>query len=378
MENDKELKRNGEKESLVEINDNNRREMIEEKKYQYEKKLSEIKSLGYENSVIEFDEQNEPQAIIIYGKDNMPIASYTDKGLQVVTQEGLKLQEKLYELDQEEQKKLQEGINAEKVKENNSKTLNGEQEEIDENQEEKADNQKSITELEEELEEQTGSEYEIIGKISYTGNEKIVSKIHETEGFTGEIYKVRNKSTGAVSIAGIGPDGRIKEVDYKRIPAPLGKEVIEHKEDGSVVETSFKSQELIVLPGTNVVLDATAKELNAVVNYNGENPHSFRVEVEPTVEKTTTQEVDEMKQDPVKMEELTELINYAVNRGYMTKEEGEEKIGQMTNDGYDLDENIEKQKELNKQNDREAEDRELEDEEELDESWFIYGMPRNH
>ena len=57
----------------------------------------------------------------------------------------------------------------------------------------------------------------------------------------------------------------------------------------------------------------------------------------------------------------------------MTKEEGEKKLGEMTNDGYDLDENIAQQKEYNEQKDREAEN-----EEELDDSWATYGMPRSH
>ena len=368
MENDnlKEKNRNNKEESLTEINDNNR--MII-----YEEKSKEFKESGYDNEII-YNEQEEPQAIVIYGEDKTPIAKYSmENGLEIYANEGLEL----VELSEEDKKRLEAGVEAKKIDKEELKELEGKTDEEKQNEEEKEkedDSEKSIEELEEELQEQTGSEYEIIGKMPDTGNEKIAGKIRETEGFTGNIYKVKNKTTGQISLAGIGPDGKIKEVSYRRIQAPIGKEIIEHKADGKVKSTTFKSSELIILPGTNVALDGTDKELNAVVNYNGENPQSFRVEVEPTVERTTSKEVDEMKQDSEKMGELTQIIDTMVEKGYITKEDGDRKLGQIANDGKDLDENIEELKDLLKE--KENEQSKEEDEEEYDPRDPRYKDPR--
>lgn len=389
-----EKNRNNRDEYLANINDNQIKQVKNEENKNFDDKLkiieSTLKELGYKCE-IELDEQKKPTALVIYDEKNN-ILSYIneEKGLENLTVDSIKIEKELREnnkmLTNEEMNKLIEGnkqltkedklllegqVNKAELSDEEKLRLQGEiqKENLDKNDKEKLTGKKESEtkeNLEEELKENTGDEYEILGIISEAGkgNAFILSKIHATQGFVGNVYKVRNKSTGECSIAGKegGENGKLKVANYKRKPMPSTK-TAEHKVGGNNLteKQQENARDVIEIDG-NISLEVTENELNAVISHDGKTD-SIKMETTPVKGQQTTEEIEEVKLNPEKMEE----VEYLLNKLEITTEEKNARLNKLMNNGASIDNDISQLKkeieeqENKKEKEEEKEENELED-----------------
>lgn len=346
----------------------------------------------------EFDNPENPTALLIYDKDNKLVTAITEeKGLEANVSE---LANKIANL-LKGNKELPEGVQKLLQGAENQKYLNGKElPELDGKElpelngktgfemlsdeeklalqgkvkiepDEKNLHQKEEAEtnqIEEDLKQSTGDEYEIIGKIreSGQGNSFILSKIHETQGIIGSVYKVRNKTTGEYTLAGkeSGKNGKIKVVNYKRSSMNL-KQNSEHIVGGnSVTEKQYEHANDLMDIGDGISLEITEHELNAVFkNQDGKND-SFKIETDPVSGKSTTEEIEEVKLNHEKVAEVRNLIDQLNG---IDNAEKESRFKAIMNDGKSIDENIaELKEEIENQDKQEKEPKDDFDESQYD------------
>ena len=347
----------------------------------------------------EFDNPENPSTILIYDKDNKFVtaitkengldanvsdlankiarlldASYKEfpEGVQKLLQ-GAGNQKylngkELLELDGEELQKLNGKTGFEMLSDEEKLALQGkvkiEPDEKNLHQKEEAE----TNQIEDDLKQSTGDEYEIIGKIreSGQGNSFILSKIHETQGIIGSVYKVRNKTTGEYTLAGkeSGKDGKIKVVNYKRYSMNL-KQNSEHIVGGnSVTEKQHEHANDLMDIGDGISLEITEHELNAVFkNQDGKND-GFKIETDPVSGKSTTEEIEEVKLNHEKVAEVRNLIDQLNG---IDNAEKESRFKAIMNDGKSIDENIaELKEEIENQDKQEKEQKDDFDESQYD------------
>lgn len=385
-----EKNRNKQDEYLAKIDDNQIKPVKDEENKNFDDKLkiieSILKELGYKCE-IKFDEQKNPIALVIYDEQNN-ILSYIneEKGLQNFAVDSIKIEEELRKnnkiLTDEEMNKLIEGnkqlseedklllegqVNNAELSDEDKLRLQGEiqKEKLDKDEKQQLTGKKSIETketLEEELKENTGDEYEILGMISETGkgNAFILSKIHATQGFVGNIYKVRKKSTGECSIAGkeSGENGKLKIANYKRKPMPSTK-TAGHKVGGnSLTESQHENASDVIEIDGNISIEITENELNAVISHDGKTD-SIKMETTPVKGQQTTEEIEEVKLNPEKMDK----VEYLLKKLNITQEERDARLKKIMNNGANIDNDISQlNKEIEEQeNKKEKEENELED-----------------
>ena len=339
----KEIKRDGNKETMQEISDNTR--AIEDLQYEYEEKLDEIKKLGYKESFINYDKKDGkeiPLKIVICKEKDIPVGSYTlDDGLELNDSRAMDLLELAnnWEKEKEEEQRQRQSNDSNK----NNKAEKGEDSEKGEENLPQTQKEEP-NQIVEELKKSTGHEYEIIVKISESGqgNSFILSKIRAAQNITGSVYKVLDKSTGEYTLAGkSGKDGNINVVDYKRSSMSLNTSS-EHIVGGdSVTEKQQEHANDLMDIGDGISLEITKHELNAVFkNQNGKND-SFKIETEPVSGKSTTKEVEEVKLNHEKVAEVRNLIDQL----NIDKEAKERRFKAIMKNGAYIDEDIAKLRE---------------------------------
>ena len=283
------------------------------------------------------------KSIVVYDRNNQIAAMFNADKSQFFDQE-LENGVKDYNRSREEnQKEREHEVAKEEIKEKEEKEEKEKQEE------------NNLQNIEEQLNKNTGDEYEILSIIPRTGNEEIVSKIYSTSGFVGDIYTVKNKQTGEYSLAGM-KDGKIIVDSYKRIPSTI-KNVYENGPDGKRLTNpdQEKSKELICLSNEeNLALDITENKANVVVNPK-DNPQVYPLETKPVKTISTTKEVDEMKQNPQLMKEINDILDRLVEKGYINENQKTDHLQLISKNGNSLEDDKKKLEKFEEEKDEEKE-----------------------
>lgn len=364
-EDGQEIKRDGTAESLASINDKDRSvaesERLENLKSQYEEKLEMIKSLGYEKSVIQYDRQV-PIKIVIYKEENSPVGTYTlDYGFDINDLNENKLIQSFSQL--EEQRKNEQ-------RENEQRDKKEEQNELKKGKED------TTKPAEEAVQEQLNPRYKVISVISYSGNEAVVDKFHAIGGIIGRIYKIRDEQTGEIYPGGICCDGSVKVIDDLPMTR-VGMKINKLQDDGAIKQEAFQ-EDLVFFPGESRDSAIVLKENVSykVIGLNGNNPIMIKMDEEPLSGKRTTKEQDKIKDKPKDMEQITEILDRMIEKGYITEQKKLTIMEDVMNNGRDSDKDVEQLKRFEEEKDKEKKEKDKEMEE--DESWAVYGMPRSH
>jgi len=296
------------------------------------------------------------------------------------------IRSKVKAIESEKAKENKENENDEKNKEENIDENEEKKEEKEDNKDEKKLKNKNAT-SKEEIKRELGDDYIVAAEIN---DEEISKKFNATEGFIGNPLIGYNKKTNEFVIIGNYGDGKLKEAELLTVSAQGFNNIDKYNYDGSEVEErGLTAKNIMLLPpenndGIDLKLNEYGElEINKIVNLRGDNPQSFPIDIKQRV--PSSQEISDMKANGEKMEEITQIIDELEAKDIINKDEKNELMEKIATDGKSIDEdkqmleNLEKEKEKQETEIEEEEENSIgNDKEELDESWFIYGMPRSH
>lgn len=395
--------------NIKEISEINKPEEFEKSNEKFEEIRAEVepilKTLDNDYSIEKGEDGT--QTIVVYGKNNEIVASINEKETNFF---NIEFEQKFFdvELKLKDIRNKVKAVKNEKTKENkddgNKENENDEknkEENIDENEEEKEDN-KDEKELKnknatskEDIKKELGDDYIVAAEIN---DEEISKKFNATEGFIGNPFIGYNKKTNQFVIIGNNGNGKLKEAKLLTVSAQGFNNVDKYNYDGSEVqERGLTAQNIMLLPpenndGIDLRMNEYGQiEMNKIVNLRGDNPQSFPIDTKQRV--PSSQEISEMKANGEKMEEITKIIDELEAKDVIDKDEKNELMEKIATNGKSMEEDKKmlEDMEKDKEEHKEKEEKEIEDEaeenaetakendeEELDESWFIYGMPRSH
>lgn len=391
-----------------EISEINKQEEFEKPNEKFEEIRAEVepilKTLDNDYS-IETGEDG-IRTIVVYGKNNEIVASINEKETKFF---NIEFEQKFFEVElklkdiRDKVKAIENGKtkgnkeDGNKENENDEKNKEENINENEENEEEKEDNtdekelkNKNAT-SKEDIKKELGDDYIVAAEIN---DKEISDKFNATEGFIGNPLIGYNKKTNQFVIIGNNGNGKLKEAKLLTVSAQGFNNVDTYNYDGSEVqERGLTAQNIMLLPpenndGIDLRMNEYGQiEMNKIVNLRGDNPQSFPIDTKQRV--PSSQEISDMKANGEKMDEITKIIDELIAKDVIDKDEKNELMEKIATNGKSMEEDKKMLEDMkkDKEEQEEKEEKEIEDEvetakendeEELDESWFIYGMPRSH
>lgn len=395
-ENVEEKRRNENIESQANISDNNRAEINEELKQKFEEVEYNIGKIGYKCEVV-LNNDNMPETILVYGKkDNSIIATYSEKGFQALTPEGLEFQEEFHKLEKKIQnlkdkvktdkndKNKKQGNREEEKEENKEEQKENEEEQQKDNNEEKDEkkdkNSKEVKKegelTKEEIQKQLGDKY-VVAEIIV--DEEISRELIGTQGFVGNPMIAYNKEEKKFEIVGNKGGGKLEKAKLPSIPASSGKvKRYDHKGEMINEEKGNVSSELLLINGNKDGIELGVTDygeivLNKQLNVNDINQQSrVSVPIDTKQKVPTTKEIEEMKENSDKTSELNNKLDSMETDGKISKNQRKNLEKKFATDGKTVEENLEELKKI----ENEKEEKEMEStqeneqkEQEEDEGW---------
>lgn len=302
------------------------------------------KNCGFEEDSVDIQEREmDGKTIFEFYKDNKLIAITDENGNIEYTEEYKKylkevLGESYSSIDLDNRMNIQ--ITLENILENDNKSKNNEKEE-----------NKITAVTKEQLQEVFGDKYVVAAEID---DKEISEKFSGIEGFIGNPLMAYNKETKQFVFIGNDQNGNIKESELIRTSSVVN--VSKYNQNGTIKEEVAITGMIFIPPQNEDALSIEMNEygeveINKVVNARSDNPILFPVDTKQTV--PTTMEIENMKQNGEKMQELELIINEMYDENLIDSNEANNLKEEIATNGKTVEEDREMLNNLAEQKRRE-------------------------